>query len=82
MASALNSANAKALHLVTCKGWGWLARDVDLDEVLVLAATLSWIAPHLTERRHRPLLGAAARALGYGGVSRVAPGRHGALWRR
>jgi hypothetical protein len=43
---------------------------VDLDEVL--AATFSLVAPHLTERQHRLLLGAAARALGYGGVSRVA----------
>jgi hypothetical protein len=43
---------------------------VDLDEVL--AATFSVIAPHLTERQRRLLLGAAARALGYGGVSRVA----------
>jgi DDE family transposase len=43
---------------------------VDLDEVL--AATFSLIAPHLTERQRRLLLGAAARALGYGGVSRVA----------
>jgi hypothetical protein len=30
------------------------------------------VAPHLTERQRRLLLGAAARALGYGGVSRVA----------
>jgi hypothetical protein len=43
---------------------------VDLDEVL--AATFSLVAPHLTERQRRLLLGAAARALGYGGVSRVA----------
>ncbi len=43
---------------------------MDLDEVL--AATFSLIAPHLTERQRRLLLGAAARALGYGGVSRVA----------
>jgi hypothetical protein len=43
---------------------------VDLDEVL--AATFSPVAPHLTERQRRLLLGAAARALGYGGVSRVA----------
>jgi hypothetical protein len=43
---------------------------VDLDEVLV--ATFSLVAPHLTERQRRLLLGAAARALGYGGVSRVA----------
>jgi hypothetical protein len=43
---------------------------VDLDEVL--AATFSLIAPHLTERQRRLLFGAAARALGYGGVSRVA----------
>jgi hypothetical protein len=43
---------------------------VDLDEVL--AATFSVIAPHLTERQRRLLLGAAARALGYGGVSRIA----------
>jgi hypothetical protein len=43
---------------------------VDLDEVL--AATFSLIAPHLTERQRRLLLGAAARALGYGGISRVA----------
>jgi Rhodopirellula transposase DDE domain len=43
---------------------------VDLDEVL--ASTFSVIAPHLTERQRRLLLGAAARALGYGGVSRVA----------
>jgi hypothetical protein len=47
-----------------------MVRDVDLDEVL--AATFSLIAPHLTERQRRLLLGAAARALGYGGVSRVA----------
>src|SRR5512132_247962 len=32
----------------------------------------SVIAPHLTERQRRLLFGAAARALGYGGVSRVA----------
>jgi hypothetical protein len=43
---------------------------VDLDEVL--AATFSLVAPHLTERQRRLLLGATARALGYGGVSRVA----------
>jgi hypothetical protein len=43
---------------------------VDLDEVL--AATFSLVAPHLTERQRRLLFGAAARALGYGGVSRVA----------
>jgi len=43
---------------------------VDLDEVL--AATFALVAPHLTERQRRLLLGAAARALGYGGVSRVA----------
>jgi len=43
---------------------------VDLDAVL--AATFSLVAPHLTERQRRLLLGAAARALGYGGVSRVA----------
>jgi hypothetical protein len=43
---------------------------VDLDEVL--AATFSLIAPHLTGRQRRLLFGAAARALGYGGVSRVA----------
>ena len=38
----------------------------------MLAATFSLIAPHLTERQGRLLFGAAARALGYGGVSRVA----------
>jgi Rhodopirellula transposase DDE domain len=43
---------------------------VDLDEVL--AATFSLVAPHLTERQRRLLLGASARALGYGGISRVA----------
>jgi Rhodopirellula transposase DDE domain len=43
---------------------------VDLDEVL--AATFTLVAPHLTERQRRLLLGAAARALGYGGISRVA----------
>jgi hypothetical protein len=43
---------------------------VDLDEVL--AATFTLVAPHLTERQRRLLLGATARALGYGGVSRVA----------
>jgi Rhodopirellula transposase DDE domain len=43
---------------------------VDLDEVL--AATFSLVAPHLTERQRRLLLGAAARAVGYGRVSRVA----------
>jgi hypothetical protein len=43
---------------------------VDLDEVL--AATFSLIALHLTERQRRLLFGAAARALGYGGISRVA----------
>jgi hypothetical protein len=43
---------------------------VDLDEVL--AATFTLVAPHLTERQRRLLFGAAARALGYGGVSRVA----------
>jgi hypothetical protein len=43
---------------------------VDLDEVL--AATFLLVGPHLTERQRRLLLGAAARALGYGGVSRVA----------
>ena len=43
---------------------------MDLDEVL--AATFTLVAPHLTERQRRLLLGAAARALGYGGVSRVA----------
>src|SRR5512132_4141373 len=32
----------------------------------------SVIAPHLTERQRRLLFGAAARALGYGGVTRVA----------
>jgi Rhodopirellula transposase DDE domain len=43
---------------------------VDLDEVL--AATFTLVAPHLTERQRRLLFGAAARALGYGGVSQVA----------
>src|SRR5215216_5633429 len=43
---------------------------MDLDEVL--AATFTLVAPHLTERQRRLLFGAAARALGYGGVSRVA----------
>ncbi len=43
---------------------------MDLDEVL--AATFSLVAPHLTERQRRLLFGAAARALGDGGVSRVA----------
>jgi hypothetical protein len=43
---------------------------VDLDEVL--AAPFSLVRPHLTERQRRLLLGATARALGYGGVSRVA----------
>jgi hypothetical protein len=43
---------------------------VDLDEVL--AATFTLVAPHLTERQRRLLFGAAARALGDGGVSRVA----------
>jgi hypothetical protein len=43
---------------------------VDLDEVL--AATFALVGPHLTERQRRLLFGAAARALGYGGVSRVA----------
>jgi len=43
---------------------------VDLDEVL--AATSSPVASHLTERQRRLLLGAAARALAYGGVGRVA----------
>jgi Rhodopirellula transposase DDE domain len=44
---------------------------VDLDEVL--AATFSLVGPHLTEWQQRRLLfGAAARALGDGGVSRVA----------
>ena len=43
---------------------------MDLDEPL--AATFSLISPHLTERRRRLPFGAAARALGDGGVSRVA----------
>ena len=43
---------------------------MDLDEVL--AATFTLLGPHLTERQRRLLFGAAARALGYGGVSRVA----------
>jgi hypothetical protein len=43
---------------------------VDLDEVL--AATFALVGPHLTERQRRLLFGATARALGYGGVSRVA----------
>jgi hypothetical protein len=43
---------------------------VDLDEVL--AATSSLIGPHLTARQRGLPFGAAARALGYGGVSRVA----------
>ncbi len=43
---------------------------MDLDEVL--EATFSLVAPHLTEQQRRLLFGAAARALGYGGVSRVA----------
>ncbi len=38
----------------------------------MLAATFSLVGPHLTERQRRLLLGATARALGYGGVSRVA----------
>jgi hypothetical protein len=47
--------------------WTW-------DEVL--AATFSLVAPHLTERQRRLLLGAAARALGYGwGQPGRAPGR-------
>jgi hypothetical protein len=37
----------------------------------VLAATFSLITPHLTERQRRLLFGVAARALGYGGASRV-----------
>src|SRR5512132_375803 len=37
-----------------------------------MAATFTLVAPHLTERQRRLLFGAAARALGYGGVSRVA----------
>ena len=37
---------------------------MNLDKVL--AATFALIAPHLTERQRRLLLGAAARALGYG----------------
>jgi hypothetical protein len=43
---------------------------VVLDEAL--AATFSLVAPHLTERQRRLLFGAAAQALGDGGVSRVA----------
>jgi hypothetical protein len=43
---------------------------VGLDEVL--AATFTLVAAHLTGRQRRLLSGAAARALGYGGVSRVA----------
>jgi hypothetical protein len=43
---------------------------VDLDEAL--AATFSLISPHLTERQRRLLFGAAARALGDGGISWVA----------
>jgi hypothetical protein len=38
----------------------------------VLAGTFSLVAPHLTERQRRLLFGAAARALGSGGISRVA----------
>lgn len=38
----------------------------------MLAGTFSLVAPHLTGRQRRLLFGAAARALGYGGVSRVA----------
>lgn len=38
----------------------------------VLTETLTLAAPHLTERQRRLLLGAAARALGRGGVTRVA----------
>ena len=44
---------------------------MDLDEVL--AATFALVAPHLTERQRRLLLGAAARALGYAGPA----GPHG-----
>jgi hypothetical protein len=43
---------------------------VDLDQVP--AAPFLLMVPHLTERQRRLLFGAAARALGYGGVSRVA----------
>jgi hypothetical protein len=38
---------------------------VDLDEVL--AATFTLVAPHLTERQRRLLLGAAAQALAMAG---------------
>jgi Rhodopirellula transposase DDE domain len=43
---------------------------VGLDQVP--AAPFLLMAPHLTGRQRRLLFGAAARALGYGGVSRVA----------
>src|SRR5215210_503835 len=38
----------------------------------VLAGKLATVLPHLNERQRRRLLAAEARALGYGGVSRVA----------
>ncbi len=38
----------------------------------VLASKLATVLPHLTERQRRLLLAAEARALGYGGVARVA----------
>jgi hypothetical protein len=43
---------------------------VDLDEVLSTAFAL--VLPHLNERQRRLVLGAVARALGRGGVTRVA----------
>ena len=43
---------------------------MDVDEVLASAFTL--VLPHLTERQRRLVLGGFARALGRGGVTRIA----------
>jgi hypothetical protein len=43
-----------------------------MDEMAVLEAKLTTMQPHLNERQWRVLLGVEARALGHGGISRVA----------
>jgi Rhodopirellula transposase DDE domain len=47
-----------------------------MDEMAVLEAKFSTMQPHLNERQWRMLLGAEARALGRGGVTRVSQAAH------
>jgi transposase len=47
-----------------------------MDEQVALASKLALILPQLNERQRRLVLGAEARVLGHGGVSRVARAAH------